>query len=83
MCIRHLVFSFCNNEARPVAALQDAPESASLIAALGTPQVLATLWFSASLVEEVSRTDSNSLKTYVCQTYLRVAILTFYQSWLA
>ncbi len=56
-------------EALPYSALDDAQETAALVEDISksqangsVPKSVALFWFAASLVEEVGKTDSNSMK---------------------
>lgn len=64
-CIAHLTYCLCLGEAVPYLKLEDAPTMAVLAQNLPDDKNLAILWFSATLVEEVGKTDSNSMKQWV------------------
>ncbi len=61
-CIKHLIYCFCANEAVPYAAMSSAPETNDLIQNLSDVKAIPILWFAATLVDEVNKTDSNSVK---------------------
>ncbi|KAI9721539.1 MAG: hypothetical protein M1812_002301 [Candelaria pacifica] len=61
-CIRHVMCSFAGKEAVAVNSLDNFPATLELAAQLSKPQTTATLWFSATLVEEVGKTDPDSIK---------------------
>lgn len=68
-CVKHLMLCLCSNEALPYSALDDAQETAALVenisrsqASGSVPKPVALFWFAATLVEEVGKTDSNSMK---------------------
>jgi hypothetical protein len=46
----------------PYSALENAPETSILIQNLPNAKTVAVFWFAATLVEEVGRTDSQSMK---------------------
>lgn len=64
-CISHLTYCLCLGEEVPYQKLEDAPPMAVLAQNLSDGKCLAILWFSATLVEEVGKTDSNSMKQWV------------------
>ncbi|KAJ8064622.1 hypothetical protein OCU04_006949 [Sclerotinia nivalis] len=61
-CISHLTYCLCLGEAVPYHKLEDAPTMEVLAQSLSDDKNMAILWFSATLVEEVGKTDSNSMK---------------------
>lgn len=61
-CIKHLIYCFCANEAVPYAAMSSAPETNDLIQNISDVKAIPILWFAATLVDEVNKTDSNSVK---------------------
>ncbi|QSZ30779.1 hypothetical protein DSL72_000337 [Monilinia vaccinii-corymbosi] len=63
-CVSHLTYCLCLGEAVPYHKLEDAPTMAVLAQNLPDDKTLAILWFSATLVEEVGKTDSNSMKQH-------------------
>ncbi|RAL67764.1 hypothetical protein DID88_008494 [Monilinia fructigena] len=63
-CIAHLTYCLCLGEAVPYHKLEDAPAMTVLAQNLPDDKNLAILWFSATLVEEVGKTDSNSMKQH-------------------
>ncbi|KAE9374892.1 ARM repeat-containing protein [Stipitochalara longipes BDJ] len=63
-CVRHLMYCLCTNEACPYSSLDDAPETAVLIQNLSDAKAVAVFWVAGTLVEEVGKTDSNSMKQH-------------------
>lgn len=63
-CIKHLIYCLCTNEARPYSSLDDAPETEILRHNLSDAKAVAVFWVAATLVEEVGKTDSNSMKQH-------------------
>ncbi|PQE11950.1 importin 13 protein [Rutstroemia sp. NJR-2017a BVV2] len=63
-CIPHLIYCLCLGEAVPYRKLEDAPSTAVLSQNLTDDKSLAVLWFAATLVEEVGKTDRNSMKQH-------------------
>jgi hypothetical protein len=61
-CIKHLMYCLCTNEALPYNSLDDAPDTATLIQNLSDAKAVAIFWIATTLVEEVGKTDSNSMK---------------------
>jgi len=61
-CLKHLIDCLCRNEALPYEALEEAPETATLVQNISNAKSVALFWFATSLVEEVGKTDSNSMK---------------------
>jgi len=59
----------------PYSALEKAPETSILIQNLSNSKAVAVLWFAATLVEEVGRTDSQSMK----QLSLSLTLYLFYE----
>ena len=58
------MYCLCTNEARPYRSLAEAPETAVLVQNLSDSQGVALFWVAATLVEEVGKTDSNSMKQH-------------------
>ncbi|EMR90718.1 putative importin 13 protein [Botrytis cinerea BcDW1] len=69
-CISHLTYCLCLGEAVPYHKIEDAPAMAALAQNLPDDKSLAILWFSATLVEEVGKTDSNSMKQHKFHEYV-------------
>jgi hypothetical protein len=63
-CVKHLMYCLCTNEARPYSSLAEAPETAVLVQNLTDAKAVAVFWVAATLVEEVGKTDSNSMKQH-------------------
>jgi hypothetical protein len=63
-CLKHLMYSLCNNEARPYTSLDEAPETEILRHSLSDAKAVAVFWVATTLVEEVGKTDSNSMKQH-------------------
>ncbi|APA08045.1 hypothetical protein sscle_03g028150 [Sclerotinia sclerotiorum 1980 UF-70] len=63
-CVSHLTYCLCLGEAVPYHKLEDAPSMEILAQSLSDDKNMAILWFSATLVEEVGKTDSNSMKQH-------------------
>jgi hypothetical protein len=61
-CIKHLMYCLCINEVVPLSALDEAPETTVLVQNISNEKAVALLWFATSLVEEVGKSDSNSMK---------------------
>ncbi|KAL2068336.1 hypothetical protein VTL71DRAFT_16434 [Oculimacula yallundae] len=68
-CIKHMMLCLCANEALPYAAMDDSHDTNSMVETISTlearnsiPKSMALFWFAATLVEEVGKTDSNSMK---------------------
>ncbi|XMA12621.1 hypothetical protein WAI453_005412 [Rhynchosporium graminicola] len=76
-CIKHMMLCLYANEALPYAALGSSQDTQALVDAISTTKAensmskaVALFWFAASLVEEVGKTDSNSMKQH--KFHLRV-----------
>ncbi|KAK0099684.1 hypothetical protein ONS95_013423 [Cadophora gregata] len=71
-CIKHLMLCLCSNEALPYAALESSQETVAAMVdnvsnsktGSPVPKPVALFWFAATLVEEVGKTDSNSMKQH-------------------
>ncbi|KAL3425767.1 hypothetical protein PVAG01_02558 [Phlyctema vagabunda] len=61
-CIKHVLYCLCTSQALPYNALENAPDTTILVKNISVERALAVLWFSTALVEEVAKTDSNSMK---------------------
>lgn len=61
-CVKHLMYCLCAHRAVPYDQIDEAPETVSIIQSLTSEEAVAMLWFAGSLVEEVGKTDSNSMK---------------------
>lgn len=64
-CIPHLVYCLSANEAVSYDVFVQSAEKKSLIQNLPSEKALAVLWFATVLVEEVGKTDSQSMKQSV------------------
>ena len=61
----------CTNEAVPYSAVENSQETKAMVENLANsqahgpvPKTVALFWFAATLVEEVGKTDSNSMKQF-------------------
>lgn len=63
-CIKHLTYCLCLGQTVSYEALGDEPNSAVLIQSISNDKAVAILWFATTLVEEVGKTDSNSMKQH-------------------
>ncbi|KAG4442578.1 hypothetical protein IFR05_001908 [Cadophora sp. M221] len=70
-CVKHLMLCLCTNEALPYVALENSQDTASMVENISgsktsnsVPKAVALFWFAATLVEEVGKTDSNSMKQH-------------------
>ena len=61
-CIKHLLYCLSSGQIVPYEALDDAPATAVMIQSLSNEKAIAIIWFATTLVEEVGKTDSNSMK---------------------
>ena len=63
-CIAHVMCSFCAGQAIPPDQIEQHIQGSSLdvVSKLARYQILAILWFSSALVEDVGKTDANSIK---------------------
>lgn len=61
-CIRHLLYCFFKHQAMPYQSLAEAPDTPILIENLPHDKAIVIFWFAATLVDEVGKTDSNSMK---------------------
>ncbi|EPE34071.1 ARM repeat-containing protein [Glarea lozoyensis ATCC 20868] len=63
-CIKHLIYCVSVGSALPYESSQDAPDVQSMIQQLPDRKAVAIFWFASTLVEEVGKTDSNSMKQH-------------------
>ena len=61
-CIKHLLYCLYANRAVPYEHMDDNFDTATAIQSLSSEKAVALLWFAGTLVEEVGKTDSNSMK---------------------
>jgi hypothetical protein len=61
----------------PYDALHEAPDMQTMIRELPDQKAVAIFWFASTLVEEVGKTDSNSMKQYNFFFLVRPARLIF------
>lgn len=61
-CVKHLMYCLCINQPVSYSILQEAPETTVLVREISNERAIALFWFATSLVEEVGKTDSNSMK---------------------
>jgi hypothetical protein len=65
------MYCLCVGRVTPYAALEGAPETSQLIQNMTDKKATIALWFASSLVEEVGKTDSSSIKQ-LSQLYIAV-----------
>ncbi|EPQ62290.1 BgtA-21035 [Blumeria graminis f. sp. tritici] len=70
-CVQHLLYCFCRDEALPYTSLREAPDSIILVQNVSDKKARAVLWFASTLVEDVSKTDSNSMRTHKFHSHIR------------
>lgn len=56
------MYCLCIKEAIPYDALPDGIDTQTLVGSIPDATAMAIFWFASSLVEEVGKTDSNSMK---------------------
>ena len=61
-CVKHLIYCVYMRSAVPYESSQDAPDMHSMIRELPDTKAVVIFWFASTLVEEVGKTDSNSIK---------------------
>lgn len=61
-CLRHFLYSLDLGRATPIEALDDALQTEILVNNLELSKLKVAIWFATSLVEEVGKTDMNSIK---------------------
>jgi hypothetical protein len=59
-CIQHLLHCFDLGRSVPVDDLDDAPRVSAIAGQLSLNKLQAAIWFAATLVEDVGKTDMNS-----------------------
>lgn len=64
-CVKHIMYCLCVSKVMPYSALNDAPELAPLLQNLPDAKSVAVFWFAETLVEEVGRMDSKSMRELV------------------
>ena len=64
-CIKHLTYCLYRNQALEYSTVVDeVPEASVMLQDMPSHQLVAILWFSSGLVEEVGKMDSNSMKQF-------------------
>ncbi|KAH8683271.1 armadillo-type protein [Tricladium varicosporioides] len=64
-CIKHLMYCMCIKVAIPYVDLdREAPETMTLVTDILDTRAVAIFWFATSLVEEIGKTDSTSMKQH-------------------
>lgn len=61
-CVKHLMYCLCSGQAIRYGELDDSPNTMILVQRLAPEQAVVIFWFASNLVEEVGKTDSNSMK---------------------
>lgn len=61
-CIKHLVYCLSIGNAASQDILNSVPSISDLVGSLSSDKILALLWFSDALVEEVGKTDATNIK---------------------
>lgn len=62
-CLRHLICSLYIAQAVSTESLSSYPPTEDVYPALSQAQAVTTLWFGSMLVEEVTKSDNNSMQT--------------------
>ncbi|RKF56630.1 Importin beta-like protein kap111 [Erysiphe neolycopersici] len=70
-CLRHLFYCFSSNKALPYSAFENTLEPGILIQALSDKKAKVIFWFASNLVEDLSKTDSSSMKANDFHRYVR------------
>ena len=63
-CVQHLMYCVCIDQPSSYGTLGDAPETAVLVQNIPNEKAIAILWFASTLVEEVGKMDSSSMKQF-------------------
>jgi hypothetical protein len=61
-CVKHVIYCLCLGQVLPYGTLEESPETTLLIENITSEKATVVLWFASSLVEEVGKTDSSSMK---------------------
>ena len=61
-CVRHLLYCLWKSQAIPYQSLVEAPDTPILIENISHDKAIVVFWFAATLVDEVGKTDSTSMK---------------------
>ncbi|CCC13967.1 hypothetical protein SMACR_08088 [Sordaria macrospora] len=61
-CLRHFLYSLDLGRATPIEALDNALDTTIIVNSLEISKLKVAIWFATSLVEEVGKTDMNSIK---------------------
>ena len=64
MCIKHLMYCLCTNQAHLYSSMEDTPETSILVQNLTVKKAVPVFWFAATLVDEVGKMDVNSMKQF-------------------
>ncbi|KAI6247276.1 Importin beta-like protein [Erysiphe necator] len=70
-CVRHLICCFSSNETLPYIASDKTIDPGILIQTLSDTKAKVIFWFASNLVEDLSKTDSNSMKANNFHRYVR------------
>lgn len=63
-CVKHLLYCLCLGRATTYSDIGDAPDSTVLIQRLSSDKAVIIFWFISTLVEDVGKMDSNSMKQH-------------------
>lgn len=63
-CVKHILCCFYANTVIPVRTIDQYPLTSEMVQRLSAAQLLTSLWFVTTLVEEVGKTSSESIQTY-------------------
>ena len=63
-CVRHLLCCFFKNTIVPSHEVSHLPSTAQISQQLATAQLVSSLWFIMTLVEEVGKMDPDSVQRY-------------------
>lgn len=63
-CVKHILCCFYANTVIPAKTIDQYPSTSEIARHLNAAQLLTSLWFVTTLVEDVGKTSSESIQTY-------------------
>ncbi|KAI1001741.1 hypothetical protein K3495_g6463 [Podosphaera aphanis] len=70
-CVKHLLYCLCLDKALPYSSVDGSSDTNLLVQNISDRKSQVIFWFSSTLVEDVSKMDSNSMKAHNFHRYVK------------
>ena len=64
-CVKHLLYCLYAEQVSPYGVLDGAPDTSVLVRSISSEKAIIVFWFISTLVEDVGKMDSTSMKQWV------------------